>query len=65
MPKLSITCANAVYHRLSKDAQTEGKLCLLHLNHDCHAVEKRVTIPLRHLQASLWSAITRGTKEYM
>jgi len=24
MPKLSITCANAVYHRLVSDAQTAG-----------------------------------------
>jgi len=48
MPKLSITCANAVYHRLVSDAQTEGKV--LHLNHECHAIiEKRITIPSRHL----------------
>jgi len=42
MPKLNITCANAVYHRLSN--------CLLHLNHDCHAtVEKRVAMSSRQL----------------
>jgi len=28
MPKLSITCANAVYHRLVSDVHTEGKVSI-------------------------------------
>jgi len=47
MPKLSIACENAVYHRLRHRQKSK---CLLRLNHDGHAIiEKHITIPSQHL----------------
>jgi len=52
------------------DAQTDGNTCLLHLNHDSHANTKTYYIIQKNVyigsicHASLWSAITRDTKEY-
>jgi len=40
--------------------------CLLHLNHGCYTIIENVLQYLCGIcRASLWSAITRGTKEYM